>query len=296
MKSLKTAVVIGLFQLLSLIPLSLARKLGRQLGRFAWLLNGQSRRVTEENIAICFAQMSEQDRTELAKKSLQHLGMLAMESAYVWRRPLPQLFARMTKVDGLEHWEAARAAGRGVLVLGPHIGNWEILGFYLQSLGQITFMYQPPENPAFDLLIRQARCRNGAELAPTNTSGVKAQLRALKRNEMVGVLPDQVPPLESGDFAPFFGIPALTVTMAHKLIQRTGSRVVIVYAKRVIASNDFHIVFEPVAEELYSEDALVSLRGLNQSVENCVRKAPEQYQWEYKRFKKQPDGEKKYYL
>ena len=141
-----------------------------EMGRIAWLLNGRARRVTEENIALCFPQMSAGDRLGLARKSLQHSGMLAMESGYVWRRPLPQLFARMTQVEGLEHFEAARAAGRGVLVLGPHLGNWEILGFYLQSLGQITFMYQPPESPAFDQLIRQARCRNRSSVPHQRTA------------------------------------------------------------------------------------------------------------------------------
>ncbi|WP_101758673.1 lysophospholipid acyltransferase family protein [Oceanicoccus sp. KOV_DT_Chl] len=144
-------------------------------------------------------------------------------------------------------------------------------------------------------MIYQARSCNGAKLAPTNTSGVKALLRALKNGETVGVLPDQTPITSGGDFAPFFGIPALTGTLSFNLIQRTGAKVVVAYAERVGPGAGFKVVFEAVADDIASADQLVSLTALNNAVEQCARKIPEQYQWEYKRFKKQPAGAKKYY-
>ncbi len=295
MKNVSYAIIVGLFRLISLFPMRLLQQFGKVIGALAWQFNTQARRVTEENLAICFPDMEAGERTALTKSSLQQLGMMAMELGYVWCRPSEQILSRITAVHGRSHIDAAIAEGKGIVVLAPHIGSWELLGVYLAQHFTLTNMYQPPDNPALDAMIYNARQRNGSGLVPTNVTGVKALLKALKRGELVGVLPDQVPPLESGEFAPFFGIPALTATMPFNLLRRTGAKAVVAYAIRVPDSADFHIIIEPVSEALYCDDSATSLAALNQSIERCVLAAPEQYQWEYKRFKKQPGNEKKYY-
>ena len=112
---------------------------------------------------------------------------------------------------------------------------------------------------------------------------------------MVGILPDQLPAPEGGDFAPFYGLPALTMTLVHSLIQRTGSLVVCGGAQR-LDDGGFKLFFNEAPTAIYSEDKIESLTALNQAVEQCAAAAPAQYQWEYKRFRKQPDGVKRYYL
>ena len=295
MEKVSYAIIVGLFKLLSLFPLAWLRRFGSVIGTLAWRLNTRGRRVTEQNIAICFPSMAVEQRTALAKRSLRQLGMMAMELGYVWCRPPQQVLSTIAEVHGRPIIEAALAEGKGVVVLAPHIGNWEVIGLYLAHHFTITTMFQPPDNPAVHTMIYNARRRNGSKLAPTSIAGVKTLLKALKRGELVGVLPDQVPPPESGEFAPFFGIPALTATMTFNLLRRTGAKAVVAYAKRIPASGDFHMIFEAAPPALYADDPVTSLTALNQSVENCVCSAPEQYQWEYKRFKKQPDNEKKYY-
>ena len=287
--------VAGLFWLMSLIPLRLARRIGALIGVLIWRLPTRARPVIEENLRLCFPAMPDEDRQRLAKARMQHLGMMFMELGLVWSADPAKVMQRIAKVSGREHMDAALGQGKGVILLAPHIGNWEVVGLYLADNFATTSMFQPPDNPALDTLIRNARMRSGATLVPTNTSGVKALLRALKRGEVVGVLPDQVPPANSGDFAPFFGIPALTPTMSYNLIQRTGARAVMGYARRIPNSGDFEMVFLPVDEAIYSDDQVTSLTALNRGVEATTNAALEQYQWEYKRFRKQPGGERKYY-
>lgn len=281
--------------LIQLIPLRLARFKGQLLGDISWLLNQGPRRVTEENLHICYPDMAPEKRTRLARQHLRQLGMAVMEMGLAWHTQPDKVRRHIRKVNGQQHLDAALAAGKGVIVLAPHIGNWEVLGMYLVTVKPITNMYQPPDQPWLDAIIRRGRLRCGAGLVPTNTTGVKAQLRALKRGELVGVLPDQVPPLNSGSFAPFFGTPALTITMAYNLLRRTGARAVFAFAKRVPASGDFEIEIIPASEALYAEDETTSLTALNRGVEATIALAPEQYQWEYKRFKRRPEGEPKFY-
>lgn len=145
-----------------------------------------------------------------------------------------------------------------------------------------------------DIILR-SRQRHGNKLVPANKSGVRALLKALKAREIVVILPDQVPSIESGEFALFFGEPALTMTLVSKLINRNNSKAVMAYALRQ-PDNSYQISFRPVDEGIYSSDRATALLALNKSVEQCVRDCPEQYQWEYKRYKFLPDcSRRKYY-
>ena len=118
-------------------------------------------------------------------------------------------------------------------------------------------------------------------------------MKALKRGELTGILPDQQPPLDSGAFSPYFGIPALTMTLIHNLIQRTGCQAVICLAELV--PGGWKLIFRPVSEELYSTDQDTHLATLNREIESVAMLAPDQYQWEYKRYRTQPDGDSDFY-
>ena len=295
MTKITTFAVIALFQLLSLLPIRLLRCLGSLIGSILWLSGSRSRHVTEENLAICFPNMGAAERTALTKDSLKHLAMTGLEFAPVWRRPVQPLINTIVDIEGLQVFEQAVAADRGLIMLAPHIGSWELAGLYLAEHAPVSFMYLPPDSQAMHQMILKARGRNGAKLVPTDTSGVKALLQALKSGETIGILPDQVPPMESGSFAPFFGVPALTTTLIKKLAKRTGAKVMMACALRINHSGNFRLVFTEVSDDVCADDDLLALTALNQSVEQCVSQAPEQYQWEYKRFKRQPEGNKKYY-
>ena len=133
-------------------------------------------------------------------------------------------------------------------------------------------------------------------MAATDTKGVGELLQALRRGELVGILPDQVPPNSGGEFAPLFGVPALTMTLACRLQQKTGARIVLGFARREPGiKHGFTIVFKAPESEAYAEHILTALAGMNRSVEALMAGVPEQYQWEYKRFKRQPEGRQRPY-
>lgn len=289
---MKDRLLVAIFQLLALLPLCLLRLLGRLIGRALWWFNSDARFVTEVNLKHCYPEMAAPERQQLSRESLKHLGMMALEVAPSWLRSPQYSLNKVRSVEGLALFEQATKAQCGVILLGPHIGNWEVLGIYMAAHFDMTSMYQPPANPALDAMIYNARQASGAKLAPTNVRGVKALLKTLKQANVAGVLPDQVPPMGSGEFAPFFGVPALTMTMVHNLVQRTGAKVVFAMALR--EASGYRLIFQAPPEGIYSQDKAQSLAALNQGVEQTVAMAPAQYQWEYKRFKKQPNGEKLY--
>ena len=289
-KKLFSLLIPYVFRLFSFLSLRGAHLFGKFLGKCLWLMNGRTRKITEKNLEICFTDMAHTARHDLAQESLQQLGMMTIELGASWFWPVDKLLKTITEVDGLEYLEQAYLQEKGVVVLAPHLGNWEILGLYLADKYSMTGLYQPPTYASMDKMMYEARGRNGIKLVPTNTSGVKSLLKALRRGEVTMILPDQVPPKNSGEFAPFFDIPTLTATLAQNLITRTQAAVVVAGLLRLEGTNGFRLVFRPVADAIYSQDAVTALSALNKGVEEVILESPAQYQWEYKRFRRVPPG------
>ncbi len=219
---------------------------------------------------------------------------MALELAHVWGASGQRTLARVREVKGRAELDEALAAGNGVIVLAPHIGNWEVIGLYLTECHSIVrSMYAPPKSRTMGQLILQARQETGAELVPADRSGVVKLLKTLRSGDMVGILPDQVPGDGSGLFAPFFGRPALTMTLLSNLVQKTGARVVCAFALPV--ASGYQVNFTRPDPDIYSTDLTASVAAMNRSVEQCARLHPEYYQWEYKRFKRQPEGVQRLY-
>jgi len=135
----------------------------------------------------------------------------------------------------------------------------------------------------------------GATLVPTDASGVRALYKAVAKNQMIGILPDQDPGDEGGVFAPFFGVPANTMTLLPRLMQKTGAAVIFSYAERLPRGQGFHVHFLPAPADARTDELQQAAAALNLGVENCVRQSPAQYQWSYKRFKTRPPGETRFY-
>jgi KDO2-lipid IV(A) lauroyltransferase len=283
-----------IFKLLALLPLDVLRALGSAVGLMMWLLNGRAAKVTRENIALCFPELSPAQQTTLTRQSLQETAKTAMEAGTIWRNSWAWLQGKIVALEGDEILRAKLAEGKGVLVLAPHHGNWEVVAPYLASVANLTAMYQPLDNPKMDELVLAGRSKLNITMAPTNRKGVMMLFKALQNGTIVGILPDQVPGRDAGgEIAPFFGQPALTMTLVHGLIQRTGCAVCSCYAERV--AGGFKLVVMAADEQIYSEEQFASVTGLNASVAACVRRAPAQYQWEYKRFRRLPEPYPKRY-
>lgn len=276
-----------------LLPWRLRRALAWLLAATLWVFATRSARTTRRNIELCFPALDHGAQRQLARRSLWHTALLACELGLAWRGPAARWQRRLLAVEGIEHLERAAQAGKGVLVLVPHFGNWEVLGQFLAARGPLTALYREARQGALAEAALTGRARSGARMAPATRAGVAQLLRSLHAGETLFVLPDQQPDESGGVFADFFGIPAFTPTIVAGLLRRTGSGCVMGACER--RRDGFVIRFEATDAALADADPVRAAGALNTAVERLVRRAPEQYQWEYRRFARRPPGAPRLY-
>ena len=290
---MKTFIVTWLLKLIALLPLSIARAIGSGIANLLSWTNNDIYRLSRINIGLTHPQLSSEALDKTTKDSVASTVINAFEMPIIWQRDNNWIMKKTVSVEGEAFLVSAIQCEKGVIIIAPHIGNWEILGRQLPAYAPTTSLYQPPKLTVLENIVRDGREKSGAKLVPTNQRGVAALLKALRRGEMTGILPDQVPPKNSGVFAPFYGMSAYTMTLVYSLIQKTGCRVVLGSALRV--PGGFKVIYGEAPEGIYSEDQDASLRALNLMVEMAISNDVAQYQWAYKRFKVQPEGAKKVY-
>lgn len=279
------------FRLLSLLSLRWAQRIGRFLGGVMWKLGGRSVETTRKNLRACYPNLSDKAREDLGRQSLRETGATAMEIPLMWEWPVERCLGLIKEIEGEELLDGYKADGKGLLLLAPHLGNWELAGLFFASRYKMAALYSPPNRLEFEHYIKKVRSRSGSELVATDRRGIMRLFAILREGGVVGILPDQTPRLEGGEFAPFFGIPAATMTLASKLIHKTDAQPLITFAQRLPDGEGFKIVIKRADEGMTSKDMTESLTALNHSVEQCIELAPEQYQWEYKRFRRTAPGE-----
>jgi len=285
--TLRERFALSALRVISQLPLSLIHQLGTCIGWLMLKIPNKQRRKALINIRLCFPHLDVAQVLAFRRRSFLEYGKTYSEVAYLWFRPTRQVLALVREVSGgelLHHDD-----GRGVIVLSPHLGAWELAGLYLSSQGPTTTLYKP--QPELDWLIREVRGRAGAELVPTDRQGIRSLMQALRRGEYVGILPDQEPRLNPGSvFVPFFGVPALTMLLINRLARKTGARVIFLFAVRLPRAQGFHIHCLPAPVGIDSEDETTGAQALNRGIEDAVNTCPEQYLWTYKRFRRRPLG------
>ena len=186
--------------------------------------------------------------------------------------------------EGAQHVDAALARGRGVVFLTPHLGCFEITAqAYARRYGQthpVTVLFRPSRQPWLRSLVKDARHRPGLQTAPTTLAGVKQMIKALKKGECVGLLPDQVPPNGLGVWAPFFGRDAYTMTLSARLAQQTGAAIVLAWGERLSWGRGYRVHFEPLSGSLPA-DGTQAAALINQAMERLIRLCPQQYPVSY---------------
>ena len=271
----------------SLLSLKNCHRIG---GLFGWLISVTPNRhhfVTTTNVQICFPEMDSAQQQQLIKKSLIETGKTVTEVSPMWQWNKKKLLQSVKSVQGEELLQQALKENKGVILAAPHLGNWELLGHYLADKYPTTCMYQKPKVNQLDSIIRNGRQRFGVKLVPTNNQGIRAMLKSLKNNELVCILPDQEPSEGNGIFAPFFGIQAYSMILISRFAKKTGATVLTIYGKRLADGEGYEIVFSPL-DKISKGSLEDSVLHLNSEIEKCIRTIPEQYQWSYKRFRKQP--------
>jgi Kdo2-lipid IVA lauroyltransferase/acyltransferase len=280
---------------LAMLPFTFAQWLGRTSGILLYISPNPLRRVVRCNIENCFPHYSKKEQNRLIRKSLMTLVCSVAEYGAWWLWPTEKLAPLLKEVVGKEALDEAQKAGKGVVLLVPHLGAWEIAQGYMPTRYKCGAMYRPLRIPAIDEFVKKARQRGGSPMLPLTPAGMREAYARLERGEMIAVLPDQVPGKKSGVFAPFFGMPAWTMTFAIKLARRTNASIFFAYGERLGPGKGFRLHFVPAREEIYDKDVVKAVTAMNADIQAIVEKHPDQYQWVYKRFKVQPEGRENIY-
>ena len=271
------------FRFFSVFPLWLLHIMGAAMGWMAFCASPTYRRRFLANAALAGYSFG------AVRAAVAHAGRMVAELPRLWLgAPLP------CRIEGEACVEQGYAAGRGILYLTPHLGCFELSAQvaarrWSAERGPITVLYRPARQAWLAKVMETARNRPGMLAVPTTLAGVRQMIKALRRGEAVGLLPDQVPPEGQGVWAPFFGRDAYTMTLAVRLAQQTGAAVVLARCERLSWGRGYVTHFEPLPAPL-SADMEQAVRQINQAMEHLIRQCPEQYLWGYARYK-QPRAE-----
>jgi KDO2-lipid IV(A) lauroyltransferase len=265
-------------------PLWLLHWLGAALGWLVYALSGRYRARFRANVAQAGVAAAS------ARAAVAQAGRLVAETPRLWLGT-SSASAAPVQLTGVEWLDSVHAGGRGLLLLTPHLGCFEVIAqAYAARYGaqrRMTVMYRPARQAWLADLERRARDRPGLAAVPATLAGVREMVRALRRGQTVGLLPDQVPPQGLGVWVPFFGRPAYTMTLAARLVQQTGAELGVAWGERLPGGRGFRVHFEPFegASELAREDPAESAARVNRVMERLILAHPEQYLWGYDRYK-----------
>lgn len=273
-KKLVKAGLLFLLRLLSHLPLPILHALGAGLG-WLGLLHGKYRRRLLKNMTTA----GQNEAASLGRVAME-LGKGMAELPLIWLAPLQRVDALVREVRGWEHLQAANARGKGVLLLAPHLGCWEICGMYLAQRTPTTALYTPPPQDWVHAMMRQGRERSGIKTVPPDNAGVRALLTRLRAGDTAFILPDQVASKGEGQWLRFLDAPAYMPSLPYRLLQRTGATPLIVFAKRLSWGRGYRLYIEPVDTSAQA-DALELARTVAQALSRVIRQHPEQYLWSY---------------
>jgi KDO2-lipid IV(A) lauroyltransferase len=272
---------------LSRRPLWFLHAIGAALGWITWAASPSYRRRFAENSAG--AGIS----ARAARPAIAAAGRMVLELPFLWLRPHESRLGNLVRMEGEELIAAAHERGRGIVILTPHLGCFEVTAQayaerHAAAHGPITVLYRPARKAVLRAVVADSRHRPGLAAAPANFAGVRQMMRALRRGEAVGLLPDQVPPEGLGVWAPFFGRPAYTMTLAARLVQQTGATLLLAWGERLPHGRGYVVCVSAPAEALppdADDGGLASAAAVNRAMEALIRQRPDQYLWGYNRYK-----------
>ena len=275
-----------IFSFLAGLPLGTLQKLGVFAGWLTYALSPSYRRRLRANLEHALGK-AEADR--VWHHVVGETGKQALELPWMLLRPQDELVAKVVRVTGWEHVEAAEARGGGILFITPHLGCFEITAQYFSTHRPITVLYRAPKKAVLQPVINAGRSRGNMHLAPADVGGVRRLIKALRAKEAVGMLPDQVPGAGEGAWLPFFGRPAYTMTLAARMSEVAGVSTIFAWAERLPGGEGFHLRLRPPLSPLEG-DTETRAAAINREMEAQIRENPAQYLWGYNRYKRPKDG------
>ena len=228
------------------------------------------------------------------RQAVAQAGRMVAELPWFWLRPVDRPLGAVVQWQGDELIASALDAGRGLVLLTPHLGCFEVCAQAIaERFGhrtRLTAMYRPARQAWLRSLEETARARPGLATAPAALAGVRQMIRALRKGEAVGLLPDQVPPAGMGVWAPFYGRSAYTMTLAARLVQQTGATLLLIWAERLDGGRGYVLRVSPASTlpaSAADDEALqvACATSVNQDMERLIAQCPGQYLWGYNRYK-----------
>ena len=213
-------------------------------------------------------------------RTTRELGKGLAELPFIWLAPLERVFAMVRDVQGWHHLEAARESGKGILLLAPHLGCWEVCGMYIAHRIPTTALYTPPRQGWVHDMMKAGRERSGVRTVPPGTGGVRALLTKLKENQAVFILPDQTANKGEGQWLSFLGTPAYMPSLPYRLLERTGATPLLVFARRLSWGRGYHLHILPIPT-LPEGNLPDQGKQVNQAMSELIQQYPEQYLWNY---------------
>ena len=286
------AILYHLLRAVGRLSLPTLHRIGTALG---WLLlhtPNSVRSKARATLSIVITQFHPETRQTLLKSAMFEAGKSLLEVSRIWFGAPDAVLGLVREVRGQELFDQALAARRGVIFAAPHLGCWELLSFWACARTPLMIAYRPPRQLALEPLLIRARSAPAAEqVRADGPAGVRKLYKRLIDGGAVGILPDQQPKQGDGEFAPFFGTQALTMVLLSRLAQRTGATVLFAFAERLPAGAGYRLHILPAPADIADPDLPTAVAALNRAVETCVRMAPAQYQWHYKRYSIRPPGD-----
>ena len=288
----------ALLRLTAALPLSWGHALGTFLGGLLWWIPNPLQRIAERNLALCFPEQPTAERNRLLRRNLMETGKGLLELGPLWLWPRERVLQLIQgPVAGEEELAAAVNRKQGVILITPHLGAWELAGLYYSSRYPLTILYRP-SRLGLDAITRRGRGRLGGQVVATDAGGLRALLIALRRGEVLGILPDQdISGIGDGEglFAPFFGMAAGTMTLVSRLALKHNAPVFLTWAERLPRGQGYVLRLRALPDVIAATSLEESVAAMNQGIEAAARSLPAQYLWAYKRFKTRPPGEPKLY-
>lgn len=277
---IKFLFLISILKALAHLPFASLPFFGWVLGWLSYCLSKKTAQNLQTNLRASKLFNSEEEFQKILHANIQSNGLGLLETLHIWLKPYAKTLPLVRDCSGWQQVESALAACKGLIFLTPHLGCFEITSLYYGARQPMAVLYRPPRQTWLLPLILAGRERGKISLAAANSAGVKQLLQALKRGEAIGILPDQAPLEGEGEWAPFFGKPAYTMTLASKLAQKSGAQVFMAFGERLPHSGGYHIHIRPIAAGGIATPAL-----LNAEIEHSIAQCPSQYLWSYDRYK-----------
>ena len=294
MSELAAALLYALAWTVARLPWPLLRLLADGVARLSIATDGREARVTRRNLELIRPDLDAAARERLVRDIVLTTARQAFETMRLWTRPAERNLADIAEVRGEALFDAALADPRGLVVAAPHMGNWELLNHWLAMKTPLAILYRPPESAIGEAFLRRVRANAGGDVEQVRAeaAGVRTLLKRLQKGGVVGILPDQQPKAGEGEFAPFFGKPALTMTLLGRLAARSDARVLFAWCERLPGTSPprFALHVEAAPEAVGDADPARAVTALNAGIEAIARRDFSQYQWTYKRYTLRPPG------